>query len=173
MRMTPSNFWGKQRENRINELPRCSISPPNKNTYNSKHSFWGSCEKSRESCTQKKMWVQGGFAPGSLLERLLACYLIDSHGNLQYEGKTFYKCLKSYVGKLKSCSNALQNICNMFSIWWLWIPNKAYAHYKNNRDNYFSVIVIGNSDYLMKQWIPFPFLPFFVAKNVIQLFKMP
>lgn len=44
---------------------------------------------------------------------------------------------------------------------------------KNNRDNYFSVIVIGNSDYLMQQWIPFPFLPFFVAKNVIQLFKMP
>lgn len=35
------------------------------------------------------------------------------------------------------------------------------------------LVVIGDSDYLMQQWMPFPFLPFFVIKTVIQLFIMP
>ena len=35
------------------------------------------------------------------------------------------------------------------------------------------LVVIGDSDYLMQQWTPFPFLPFFVTKTVIQLFIMP
>lgn len=39
--------------------------------------------------------------------------------------------------------------------------------------NYYRLVVIGDSDFLIQQWMPFPFLPFFVTKTVIQLFIMP
>ena len=78
--------------------------PPSHSTkimYNSKHSIIG---RSHVKAADKR----GSEYKGSLLERLLACYLIDSPGNLQYiKGQNVFKCLKSYIRKLKSCSNAL------------------------------------------------------------------
>ena len=64
--------------------------PPSHSTkimYNSKHSIIG---RSHVKAADKR----GSEYKGSLMERLLASYLIDSPGNLQYKGKTFFKMSK-------------------------------------------------------------------------------
>ena len=118
---------------------------------------------------------RGSEYKGSLLERLLACYLSDNPGNLQYKGKTFLNVSSLTSESLRVvpmhcktsaiCSASGDSESQIRPTLTTKTTENVYIHtfvtyYWYNH----KLVVTGDSDYLMQQWMPFPFLPFLSLK---------